>query len=1073
MACDYRSIRAQNEKRYGTEINRIGKLLLSDRYADRTHFIFELLQNAEDALRRRGPTWQKRSISFTLSESELRVSHFGALFTEEDVRGICGIGEGTKEQALTAIGRFGIGFKAVYAFTDCPEIHSGDEHFAIDSYVWPRAIKPTKLQADETVFVFPFREDDARAFDDIANGLQKLGARTLLFLRETDEITWLVEGGGSGTYLRSKAGVLADNARKVVLVGQDSGDEPRDETWLIFSRQVKTSEGRDAGYAELAFALAQDEGTQKESIERVSDSKLVVFFPTVVSTGLGFLVQGPYRTTPSRDNIPQADEWNRRLVSETAGLLGDSLTSLRELGYLDTNALSCLPLAREKFGADAMFAPLFEGARTALANEQLLPCYGSGHISASSAKLARTQELRELISSEQLAQIFAADTQLGWLTSDITQDRTPELRQYLMHELDIAEITPETILPKLERAFLEAQSDHWILSLYEFLGRQPALIRRLDNVPLIRLEDGNHVTVRQNGQSQAFLPGAVRTGFPTVRRFVCSTDEARTFLQSIGLTEPDPVDDVVRNVLPKYTSEEEAIDVSDQDYEADINRILKAFATDSKVQREKLVTALRESSFVMVVDAGSRRKYISPPGGLYLASERLKKLFDGVSDVLLVDDSYSCLRGEDMRELLETCGAVRYLRPEDDSSLSWEECRELRKRAGHEETSGQNDRVTDQTLVGLSSLLEMFPSLSVEERPTRASLLWEELTNLEDRRGKAVFTGEYTWTHYGAYRATFDAAFVRKLNKARWVPDANGELKCPEFVLFDSLDWKPDPFLLSKIHFKPSAVETLAQEAGIEPGVLDLLKKLGVTSEAELKERLGIKDEEEPKVEASDGGTTVEEALEDLGIGTPSGPVGSEEESQGAGTGGGGGSGGTGTGQGTWGARGTGSSKSGGGKPSTEVPTRKRGAFVSYVATHPDEEEEDPDGLRHEERMALENKAIELIMSQEPKLQRTQANNPGFDLTEPDGSGRPIRWLEVKAMKGTLEDRPVGLSATQFKSAQEHGNRYWLYVVERASDSENARIVRIQDPAGKARYFTFDHGWKAAAEVDKEPEQKG
>src|SRR2546426_7489451 len=42
-----------------------------------------------------------------------RSSHHGAPFTEGDVRGICGIAESTKD--LTAIGRFGIGFKSVYA----------------------------------------------------------------------------------------------------------------------------------------------------------------------------------------------------------------------------------------------------------------------------------------------------------------------------------------------------------------------------------------------------------------------------------------------------------------------------------------------------------------------------------------------------------------------------------------------------------------------------------------------------------------------------------------------------------------------------------------------------------------------------------------------------------------------------------------------------------------------------------------------------------------------------------------------------------------------------------------------
>lgn len=53
MATDYATIRTENKRRYGTDIWRIGPMLLADRYDDRTHFIFELLQNAEDALARR------------------------------------------------------------------------------------------------------------------------------------------------------------------------------------------------------------------------------------------------------------------------------------------------------------------------------------------------------------------------------------------------------------------------------------------------------------------------------------------------------------------------------------------------------------------------------------------------------------------------------------------------------------------------------------------------------------------------------------------------------------------------------------------------------------------------------------------------------------------------------------------------------------------------------------------------------------------------------------------------------------------------------------------------------------
>src|SRR5690348_13229027 len=111
MPTDYAALRRENEIEYGRGIGRIGPMMMANRYADRTHFIFELLQNAEDAMARRHADGA-RKVTFALTPSSLRISHFGAPFTQSDVRGICGIGESTKD--LTSIGHFGIGFKSVY-----------------------------------------------------------------------------------------------------------------------------------------------------------------------------------------------------------------------------------------------------------------------------------------------------------------------------------------------------------------------------------------------------------------------------------------------------------------------------------------------------------------------------------------------------------------------------------------------------------------------------------------------------------------------------------------------------------------------------------------------------------------------------------------------------------------------------------------------------------------------------------------------------------------------------------------------------------------------------------------------
>ena len=127
MPTDYDRIRADNIREYGQGTRHLS--FLGRLYTDRTHFVFELLQNAEDA----GAT----RILFRLFEDRLEVTHDGRAFNEADVRGVCGVGEGTKVEDMTQIGKFGIGFKSVYAYTEIPEIHSGGEGFRIENYVRP------------------------------------------------------------------------------------------------------------------------------------------------------------------------------------------------------------------------------------------------------------------------------------------------------------------------------------------------------------------------------------------------------------------------------------------------------------------------------------------------------------------------------------------------------------------------------------------------------------------------------------------------------------------------------------------------------------------------------------------------------------------------------------------------------------------------------------------------------------------------------------------------------------------------------------------------------------------------
>jgi hypothetical protein len=55
------------------------------------------------------------------------------------------------------------------------------------------------------------------------------------------------------------------------------------------------------------------------------------------------------------------------------------------------------------------------------------------------------------------------------------------------------------------------------------------------------------------------------------------------------------------------------------------------------------------------------------------------------------------------------------------------------------------------------------------------------------------------------------------------------------------------------------------------------------------------------------------------------------------------------------------------------------------------------------------------------------------------------------------------VSKTEFNKAREIGDRYWLYVVERAEHAD-FRVLRIHDPARKVDQYFYDDGWRGLAE---------
>ena len=638
MPTDYDEIRAENISRYGWDTAVLE--LLGQLYSERSHFIFELIQNAEDA----GAT----ELSFELFDDRLEVRHDGRPFTAADVRAICGVGQGTKAEDLTQIGRFGIGFKSVYAYTNTPRIYSSVEHFRIEKYVRPYSVDALDEPGAGTLFVFPFDRAEVSAtlaVQEISAALTNFDVETLLFLRSIERIRICGHKTAEAVLERTST-ARADSARHIMLASRR--DEGRgNQEWLVWHRRLDGL-GDPGHRVEIAFMVLTEIDARR--LVRRESSPLVVFFPTQKETFLGFLIQGPYRTTPARDNVPEHDPWNQALVRETARLLVDVLADLRDSGLLTVDILQALPLDAARFPPETMFRALFESARTALVQDKFIPAAAGGYRGAREVRLPRGEGLRELLTPDLLGELYADPGPVAFVDDSITESRTPLLWRYLRKEAGVDEVTPEAVVTTVTGEFLSAQSDQWIGRFYWFLYRNQALWREPGHPgdqpgpartkPIIRLEDGTHVPpFDARGRPAAYLPGPAGTQFATVRRAVAALPDARQFLEALGFADPDIVAEVLDHVLPRY-HEADASTLDMAQHDADLELVARALADAPLAGRDQLLEHLRETTFLVGENAATGETRLMRPDELYQRASALEIYFDGNRDAWLTADVY-------------------------------------------------------------------------------------------------------------------------------------------------------------------------------------------------------------------------------------------------------------------------------------------------------------------------------------------------------------------------------------------------------------------------------------------------
>ena len=211
----------------------------------------------------------------------------------------------------------------------------------------------------------------------------------------------------------------------------------------------------------IAFPLNQNRG---------SAGKVFAYLPVRSDTGLPFLIHADFILPSSREEILDI-RWNRWLMDCIANLAAYALSQLKNQELLTFDLLEALASSMQKLDERSIYYPIVHTINDAFNKEELLPADDGSFTKAQSAKIARSTDLRGLLNPDQLRLLFKISHEVKWLSAEITEFRTPNLRLYLIRQLGIEEVRPEKFVDLLTDDFLETQTDKWIIAFYSFLGK--------------------------------------------------------------------------------------------------------------------------------------------------------------------------------------------------------------------------------------------------------------------------------------------------------------------------------------------------------------------------------------------------------------------------------------------------------------------------------------------------------------------------------------------------------------------------------------------------------------------------
>jgi hypothetical protein len=473
--------------------------LAKDLYNKDAHFIFELIQNAED--NDYGAT-TRPSLRFEVCQQKiggetgpvLIVHNNEVGFQERDVEGICRSGKSKKGKTEGYIGEKGIGFKSVFSITECPYIFSNGFQFCLPEndeetglkYIVPHWVAdvPTWVSPYETTIILPTKnESNLRT---VVDALCDIAPETILFLKKLNsiQISVCLPDDNYAVEIEKHVQPVMGAAKLVELTYQmrRGTDEETLESfgyWLTevdFPKPEAIQSEKRAGIESRRVSVAIPLGPN------VHKGKLFAYLPVWEGTGLPFLINADFLLPSSREGILEDEAWNKWLRDCIAETYVKAFLSLLNTSDLPVNtkisAYASIPLETHR----PFLTPIVESIQKYLENQECVLVLPDRSLSRSSGARLCLQNFRAVLgSSDSFPRYLRED---AWLVSPEIEAFSSQLKAIGVKLF----LLPEVIACFQDTAWVQGHDLAWFISLFRYLSTQkklkPTDLRDLAIVPV-------------------------------------------------------------------------------------------------------------------------------------------------------------------------------------------------------------------------------------------------------------------------------------------------------------------------------------------------------------------------------------------------------------------------------------------------------------------------------------------------------------------------------------------------------------------------------------------------------------